>query len=44
MCLIGGIIMHENAFNEMAYGVPTIEMDSSLLYLNRIFINKIFSG
>ncbi len=25
--------MHENAFNETAYEVPTIEMDSALLYL-----------
>ena len=29
--------MHEIAFYEMAYEVPTIEMDSSFLYLCRIF-------
>jgi hypothetical protein len=36
MCLIGGIIVHENAFNETVYEVPTTKTDSSLLYLNRI--------
>ena len=33
--------MHGNAFNETMYQVPTTEMDSSLHYLNRIFIGRI---